>query len=553
LGASVWPDEWRRGNKWDGEAREGSRRDQAGRWAALSPDPLPTPPLRPKLPGGCFFPPRCPQPLKDCSQGTPQTHGSPGVVGQGERGQVWRGKAGWCWACGLLEARGVKDGHLQGASSSKARTGRGAWHATERSRVRRCSRGTCLAWLGASTSPSTGSEQEQPAPKGEAGAVQEKEDLILPHRGAEDSPGTGWAACGGESCMAYLLGQTTTPPPLMVERSSFLWCKLLLILPQWDMVLMGTKGELHIKKQPWSCQGAQALHSPEARYWGVLGTWGPMGHSRCQPTWLCGKHIMLEIPSSSSASGAGRGVGDLMQAAWLSPSQRFLHLVLNGAGVQPRSHPRNTCRTHERCSFADKVITRSPSLKLELIKIELEIEATALQLPRRGEKEVAFDGTATSPSACCHQVLAEATRCREGTRAAQQPPPPWWQSTDGCSCPGTRCLRRVGRRWAGRAARKSQPGPAARGADGAVGRGTKTPPCVGWEPGRWHGSPPAPTGSAGTGRWLGEGGPHTQPPPSKDGCPRSCMGASIASASIYAPSAAVGRRMSESWLHLSRW
>lgn len=30
LGASVWPDEWRRGNKWDGGAGEGSWRAKPG-------------------------------------------------------------------------------------------------------------------------------------------------------------------------------------------------------------------------------------------------------------------------------------------------------------------------------------------------------------------------------------------------------------------------------------------------------------------------------------------------------------------------------------------
>lgn len=41
MGASVWPDEWQRGNKWAGGAGEGNRRSRAGRWAALSPTPLP--------------------------------------------------------------------------------------------------------------------------------------------------------------------------------------------------------------------------------------------------------------------------------------------------------------------------------------------------------------------------------------------------------------------------------------------------------------------------------------------------------------------------------
>lgn len=99
MGASVWPDEWRRGNKWDGEAGEGSCRSPAGRWAALAPDPLPTPPLGPMPPGGRFCPPRCPQPPGDRRPGSLRTRGSPGVAGQGEWGLAWRGKAGWCWGC----------------------------------------------------------------------------------------------------------------------------------------------------------------------------------------------------------------------------------------------------------------------------------------------------------------------------------------------------------------------------------------------------------------------------------------------------------------------
>lgn len=54
-------------------------------------------------------------------------------------------------------------------------------------------------------------------------------------------------------------------------------------------------------------------------------------------------------------------------------------------------------------------------------------------------------------------------RCWQGWQDAGRepgllPPPPRWQSPDGCCCPGTGSLRRVGRRWAGEAAGKSQPG-----------------------------------------------------------------------------------------------
>lgn len=148
----------------------------------------------------------------------------------------------------------------------------------------------------------------------------------------------------------------------------------------------GERGRAPHQNQPRSCQGAQALHCPEARHWGVLGTWGPMGHSRCWPTWLCGKHITPEKPNSSPWWRCGDRVAELLQAAWLSPSQPFLHLVLKRAGVQPDPHPGNASGMQEQCSFADKVITRSPSWKLELIKFNLEIEATALQLPRRAKK-----------------------------------------------------------------------------------------------------------------------------------------------------------------------
>lgn len=58
---------------------------------------------RPHATWACFCPPRCPQPPGDCRQVSPQTHGSPGVAGRGEWGQVWRGKS-WVvlglWAAG---------------------------------------------------------------------------------------------------------------------------------------------------------------------------------------------------------------------------------------------------------------------------------------------------------------------------------------------------------------------------------------------------------------------------------------------------------------------
>lgn len=76
-----------------------------------------------------------------------------------------------------------------------------------------------------------------------------------------------------------------------------------------------------------------------------------------------------------------------MQAAWLSASPPFLHLVLKGAGVQPDPPPGNACGMQERFLFADKVIARSPAWRLELIKFNLGIEATALQLPTRGVKK----------------------------------------------------------------------------------------------------------------------------------------------------------------------
>lgn len=90
----------------------------------------------------------------------------------------------------------------------------------------------------------------------------------------------------------------------------------------------GARRTLH-QNQPWSCQGAHAPHSPEARRWGVLGTWRPTEQSRCRPTWFCGKHIMLEEPNSSPASRAGGGVGReclsrRRQLGFLHPNHSFV-------------------------------------------------------------------------------------------------------------------------------------------------------------------------------------------------------------------------------------
>lgn len=151
------------------------------------------------------------------------------------------------------------------------------------------------------------------------------------------------------------------------------------------------------------------------------------------------------------------------------------------------------------------------------------------------------------------QMLAEAALCGEGTRAARRPPPPQQQSPDRCSCPGTRHLRRVGRRWAGTAAGKSQPGQqlgeqmvqsagehrhllmqAGSQGDGAAPRQYPWA-LLGWGGSRASGLPTS-----------------NLPLPNTDVL-GPCVRASIASASMYAPSAAVGRKMLEPCLHLSHW
>lgn len=105
------------------------------------------------------------------------------------------------------------------------------------------------------------------------------------------------------------------------------------------------------------------------------------------------------------------------------------------------------------------------------------------------------------------QMLADAARCGEGTRAARRPPPPGdapaWAlgAWGGLGAPGRE------------SSREEPAWPAARGADGAVGGGAQTPPRAGREPGRWRSSPPAPTSSAGMGKQPGEGAPRTQSPP----------------------------------------
>lgn len=95
MGASVWADEWQRGNKWADGAGEGNRCSRAGRWATLSPNPLPTPPLRPLPPGGCSWPPCCPQPPG--TAGRLPRGGRPGGAQLGDAGAVDCSRPGEWW------------------------------------------------------------------------------------------------------------------------------------------------------------------------------------------------------------------------------------------------------------------------------------------------------------------------------------------------------------------------------------------------------------------------------------------------------------------------
>lgn len=128
--------------------------------------------------------------------------------------------------------------------------------------------------------------------------------------------------------------------PLLLAGSSFLWWKHL-ILPWWDMFIMGSKELLIIMSR-----GSGTL-KPRTK---TLGCPGDVG-APMLPTWLSGKHITPEEPSSSPPSGAGEvggRVAELVQAVWLYPSQPFLPLVLRDL-CPSCPHP---CGTQERYSFA---------------------------------------------------------------------------------------------------------------------------------------------------------------------------------------------------------
>lgn len=465
MGASVWPDEWRRGNKWDGGAGEGSRRGRAGRWAALSPDPLPTPPLSTVPSGGCSCPPP-PGAAPVPREGSPQTHGSPGVAGRGERGQFWRGKAGWCWGCGLLEAGAVMGGCPQGASGSKARTGCGAWRATKSGRMGRGSLGARLAWLGAATGPSMGSKEGQAAPEEQAGMLQEKEDPIHPHRAAGGSLGTGWAACGGESCVPCLLGQATALLPLLLGRSSFLQWKLLLVLRPWDTVLTGSEEELaskpalvisrgsgtsQLRSKILGCPGDRGTHGAQQML-ANLALWEPICAGEAQQLscqwgwWRCGDRV-AELTAGSLAFPIPAFPSPRARGSWC-PAQPL-----------PRECLRDTGATLV-CRQSHYKITR---LEAGTHQIQPWNRGYSLAAAKKRSKErrwlsMAQPQEALPQAHAVTQMLAEVAQSREVTRAARRPPPLRWQSPDGCSFPGTRHLRRVGRRRAGRAAGKSQPG-----------------------------------------------------------------------------------------------
>lgn len=206
----------------------------------------------------------------------------------------------------------------------------------------------------------------------------------------------------------------------------------------------------------------------------------------------------------------------------------------------------------EQFLFADKVIARSPTWKLELIKFNLGIEATALQLPTRGVKKGDGFQWHSHKSHFLKGALSPRARCREGTRAAWRPPPPCQQSPHRGSCTHIKRLRRVGRHWTGTAAGKSQPGRQRRKQMvQSAGERRHLPTQA---PSQGDGTAPASTRAL---CWVEEtAGRASSPlsiPPSKHGCPHSCTGANITLGSMCALRAAVRRKMSDLCLQLRHW
>lgn len=220
------------------------------------------------------------------------------------------------------------------------------------------------------------------------------------------------------------------------------------------------------QNQPWSYQGAQALHSSSKtlgcpgdrgthgaqQMLASLALWEPICAGEAQQLscqrgwWRCGDRV-AELTASSLAFPIPAFPSPRARGSWC-PAQPLPRECLWDAGATL------VCRqSHYK-------ITR---LEAGTHQIQPWNRGYSLAAAKKRSKERRWLSMAQPQEAlpqvhAVTQMLAEVAQCREVTRAARRPPPLRWQSPDGCSFPGTGRLRRVGRRRAGRAAGKSQPG-----------------------------------------------------------------------------------------------
>lgn len=224
------------------------------------PTPFPLPLSAPCLLGGDSAPRAVPS-----TRGTAGLAPSSGVAGRGERGLAWRGKAGWCWGC-WRPGRGSPRGQRQ---QSQGRVRSMGCH-QERPR------GTGLT--GRLPCPTGGSHHGQQgragSPQGR-GRAREKEGLIHPRGGQEAQRGQGGQPAAGRAASHLCRAR----PPL--SRLSCGRGAASSAGASSSSSLSGAQSSLGARRssasKPWSGRGAQALHGPEARCWGVPWTWGPPG------------------------------------------------------------------------------------------------------------------------------------------------------------------------------------------------------------------------------------------------------------------------------------
>ena len=211
----------------------------------------------------------------------------------------------------------------------------------------RGSLGACLAWLGAA--PQAARKGRQP-PRGRQGSFRKRRTWLIhtegqeAHRGQGGQPAVGRAAshiCWARPPLSRLScwrgaassGGSSSSSSLGGTRSS--WGARRSSASKPALVMSRGSGTSQPRSKTLGCLGDMGTHGAQQTP-ANLALW-EAHHTRetqqlsCQwGWWTCGDRV-----------------AELRQAAWLSPSQPFLHLVLKEAGVQSDPRPGNACGPQE--------------------------------------------------------------------------------------------------------------------------------------------------------------------------------------------------------------